>query len=89
MSVNTLREKLADQEHDRWSRWMRYMFGCGTLNPDGTWTMPADKVNRWRVQAQTTYAGLTEREKESDRAEADNTMALIREYLPAEVDPVP
>ena len=57
----------ADIEHEIWSSWMRYMFTCGTFNDDGTWTMPADKVERWQLQMDTAYSELTEREKESDR----------------------
>jgi hypothetical protein len=74
-----LREQLADLEHARWSHWMRWMFDCGTTNADGTWTMPADKVERWQRQMNTPYAGLSEREKDSDRAEVDKTLALIEE----------
>jgi len=75
--TDQLREALAAQEHARWSRWMRWMFDCGTYNPDGTWTMPADKVERWTRQMNTPYAELSEREKDSDREEADNTLSLL------------
>lgn len=44
------REALADLEHDRWSRWMRHQFSKGTFNDDGTWTMPAESVDRWKRQ---------------------------------------
>ncbi len=60
-------ELQADVEHEIWSSWMRYMFTCGTFNDDETWTMPSDKVERWRRQADTPYSELSEREKESDR----------------------
>jgi hypothetical protein len=33
--------------------------------------MPADKVERWQRQVGLKYSGLTEREKESDREQAD------------------
>ena len=87
--MDTLREQLADLEHIRWSMWMKYLFSVGVFNEDGTWTMPTWAVERWRRQMTIPYAQLTETEKDSDRKEADKTLAVIREYLPASVDPVP
>lgn len=73
-----MREKLADLEHDRWSGWMRYLFSKGTFNDDGTWTMPKWAVEHWQRQMNTPYAELSESEKESDRKEADKTLAVIK-----------
>ena len=75
--MSDLREALADLEHDRWSRWMLYMFSCGTVNDDSTWTMPAEKVAHWTRQMTTVYSDLSEHEKDSDRKEADHTLAVI------------
>ena len=75
-----LREALAAIEHERWSGWMLYMFSKGVLNVDGTWTMPTWAVERWTRQATTSYADLSEKEKESDRAEVDNTMTCLRSF---------
>lgn len=72
-----LRELLASLEHDRWSRWMSYLFTKGILNPGGSFTINADSVERWKRQLQTSYVDLSEQEKDSDRKEADNTLALI------------
>ena len=44
-----IREILADLCHRQWSGWMKYLFGKGTFNDDGTWTMPAWAVKRWGV----------------------------------------
>lgn len=79
--MSDLREKLADQEHERWSSWMIYMFSKGKLNNDGTWTMPEWAVERWSKQAGMKYGGLSEKEKDSDRKEADETIALIETQL--------
>lgn len=70
-------EALADQEHERWSHWMRYMFDQGQTDAFGNWTMPGTKYRRWARQMQTPYAELSEAEKESDRAEARKTLALL------------
>lgn len=87
--MDELREKLAAQEHERWSRWMRYLFEQGVIEVDGTWTMPAWAVVRWDGQMTTPYSELSEKEKDSDRKEADQTLVLIREHILASVEPVP
>ena len=61
-------EQLADQEHERWSGWMRYLFDH--------WTEEND--SRWKQQMITPYAELPEHSKESDRKEARKTMGIIR-----------
>ena len=76
--MSDLREKLADQEHDRWSRWMAYQFSKGEFNEDGSWTMPAGLVKRWQRQMTTSYNDLSETEKDSDRKEADATILLLQ-----------
>lgn len=70
------REQLAALCHEQWSGWIAYMFGKGTPNKDGTLTLPAWAVERWNRQRTTTYAELSEAEKDSDRAEADKFLAL-------------
>jgi hypothetical protein len=74
-------EILADIEHERWSKWMRYMFECGVLNQDGSWIMPADKVERWMRQMNTPYAELSDREQNSDRDEVRNTLRALIKWL--------
>jgi hypothetical protein len=73
-----LREKIAELCHDQWSGWMCYLFRFGTTNDDGTFTMDAEKVARWRRQASMRYDELPEFEKDSDRKEADKFLRLMR-----------
>lgn len=74
-----VREALAAYSHDSaWGGWMRYMISKGALNEDGTWTMPVWAVERWTRQMNTPYADLPELEKESDRAEADKMIAIMK-----------
>ena len=72
-----IREQLAEYAHNAWAGWLQYQFSKAELNADGTWTMPAWAVERWRRQMNTPYAALPELEKESDREEADKMLAII------------
>lgn len=62
---------------------MRWQFSVGTFNEDGTWTMPAEKVERWQRQMNTPYAQLPENEKEGDREQADKILKVIEFITPA------
>lgn len=75
---NREREALADVQHDIWADWMRWLFQCGTFNEDGSFTIPAAKVVRWQRQIMTEYAKLSEKEKDSDREQADKVLAVLR-----------
>jgi hypothetical protein len=72
-----LREKLAELCHSQWSGWMLYLFRFGIYNKDGTFTIAADKVERWWRQMKTPYGELSEKEKESDRKEADKFLEVL------------
>ncbi len=79
---NELREQLAGVQHAIWAHWMRYMFSCGTFSPEtGNWIMPADKALRWERQMNTDYSELTERERNSDRDQADKVLAVLAPVL--------
>ena len=76
---NKLREEVANLAHQQWSGWMEYLFSKGTLNDDGTWTMPKWAVERWTRQMNTPYEVLSESDQDSDRAEADKFLAVFRD----------
>jgi len=57
---------------------MKYMFSKMTMNEDGTATMPKWAVDRWSRQMNTKYSDMPESEKESDRAEADHILSIIK-----------
>lgn len=63
-------EQLASTQHEIWSHWMEYLFSVSEHHSDGSVTIPADKVERWRVQMCTDYYELNDAEKESDREQA-------------------
>ena len=72
-----MREELAATQHDIWAYWMGYLFGVCDENGDGSITIPERFVKRWKRQAVTHYAFLSEEEKESDRRQADKVLATL------------
>lgn len=58
---------------------MSYLFSHGIFNPDGSFTIPAEKVQRWQRQLTTPYDELPESEKNSDRDEAQFVLNILRE----------
>ena len=87
MTREELREALAAYAHESWSGWMEYLFTkCRTslhsflTGPRSETTIiHQDQVLRWKRQMQTPYADLSEKEKESDREQADKILALLSE----------
>lgn len=73
-----LREALADYAHVAWAGWMQYLLRFGEQHADGSFTIQADKVARWKRQMQTAYSMLSEAEKDSDRTEADVMLSIMR-----------
>lgn len=79
--ADELTELLAQYSHDvAWSGWMKFMFAQGTLGADGTWTMPADKVQRWTRQMNTPFKELQPKEQASDFEQAEAIRAVIRAH---------
>jgi hypothetical protein len=71
------RENVAAIQHEIWSHWMKYLFSTAIFNEDGSVTIAADKVIRWTKQLGTHYSQLSEKNKNSDRDQADKIIAII------------
>ena len=76
-------EYFADMEHERWSKWQKYMHSRlfeledvdnSTCCHDHLKILPTELWQRWERQIATPYAELSEAEKESDREQ-------VRPYL--------
>ena len=67
-------EKMAEIEHTRWSGWQEYLHSKCIKNEDGSLTIPSGYVENLVRLINTPYDKLTEKEKESDRAEAKNSL---------------
>lgn len=80
--MNKLREKLAELEHDQWAHWFLYhdkktQSFLVQSHVDAWYRRQAD-YQRWLHQANTPYAKLTEKEKDSDRKWADKVLAIVK-----------
>ena len=74
-------ELLAGFEHDRWSRWQKYLFSKCIVNNDGSLTIPKELVKRWNRQISTNYNSLTEQEKDSDKKETIRIIKCIEDKI--------
>lgn len=76
----TIRETLAEIQHEIWPHWMKYLFSVSSRNDDGSYTIPADKATRWLSQMSRSYTELGEEEKASDREQADKILAAFKGF---------
>jgi hypothetical protein len=75
--MDSIIELLANVQHQIWSHWMKYQFSVCQENPDGSITIPAEKVVRWKRQMNTDYPALSETEKASDRKQAEKIVQCL------------
>lgn len=74
-------DKLADYEHNRWSRWQKYLFSKCIFNKDGSLIIPKEYVDRWTRQMNTNYDNLSNEEKSSDIKEANRIIERIKDEV--------
>ena len=72
-----MRQKLAAVQHEIWSHWMKYLFSVCQHEPAGVEVILPNEAERWKRQMNTPYSELTEKEKESDRDQADKVIAVL------------
>ena len=71
-------EKLASLQHEIWAHWMECLFKVSIQNEDGSITIPAENVTRWKRQKNTKYTDLTAEEQKSDIEQAIKIIDLIK-----------
>jgi hypothetical protein len=76
MNDDELRELLADLVHEIWIHWMSHMFSQLEEDDLGM-VIQWDDYRRWKRQMKTNYHNLTEREKASDRKQANKIIAFL------------
>ncbi len=79
--MEDIKQNLAYIEHERWSKWMKYLFTKGIFNTDGSFTINADFVERWKRQSETPYNELPYNERESDIMEVNKTLRYISTWF--------
>jgi hypothetical protein len=80
-SFASLVEELAATEHQRWAHWQKYVHDKALRQPDGSLVLPADLVARWERQFNTSYADLTDEEKNSDREQVQKYLPILERWL--------
>lgn len=91
LQFSNLKEKLAEFAHNQRSGWMKYLFSkCYEVRLKTTLTDPYGEVNlvipkqeidKLKRQMNTEYNDLSEKEKNSDRKEADDIIKIFYELL--------
>jgi hypothetical protein len=77
-----LKEELADLAHKMWIHWMNHIFSvCCEPNCCGDVHMRGPEVSRWLRQMGTEYKDLSEKEKESDRVQAEKMLSIIEDWV--------
>lgn len=72
-----LREELSSISHEIWSHWMKYLF-TQCEDDDLGMVIDWDNTRHWQRQMNTLYADLSEREKDSDREQADKIIKVLK-----------
>lgn len=73
-----MREKLAALMHEIWGIWTNHIFQQSSWDRESdSLIIPGHLVERWSRQMGTCYDALSEKEKDSDRREADKVLALF------------
>lgn len=81
MSMNkTILETFAALAHESWAGWTRYMLKC-LDSPERE-----EHIARWKRQMDTPYEYLSEKEKDSDRAEAKKYLSVVFQMLTNWID---
>lgn len=83
-TLEQLREKLAEIEHERWADWQRWMHTKFVEHSDGKGKfvcLPTEIFSAWQRQLETDYADLSDREKASDMEQVDRYWPLILDLI--------
>ena len=71
------REGLAQYAHVAWTGWMGHIFKRCETTDHGALMIPKEWVERWQRQMDTHYVDLSDKEKDSDRVEADRMLKVM------------
>lgn len=71
------REVMAAKVHNIWCSWMKSVFDRSAQQNDGCVVIPKGLVERWQRQIATSYDKLSDQEKISDQAIADDIINIF------------
>ncbi|HEC61373.1 MAG TPA: hypothetical protein ENI27_03875 [bacterium] len=71
-----IREKLAQYAHDSWSRYIHHLLSKCSVDWHGNHWIPPEYAEQLTREMETPYEFLSEKEKDSDRMEADRMLAV-------------
>ena len=70
-------EVVAEECHKQWAGWTEYLLSKCLPIPSGNLVLGLEWKDRWMRQVNTSYAELSEPEKDSDRREARKILASL------------
>lgn len=70
--MKATREVMAAKVHNIWCSWMKSVFDRSVKQSDGSVIIPKGLAERWQRQIATSYDKLSNQEKISDQAVADD-----------------
>ncbi len=71
MATKSMREDLAELEHDQWVAWSKQIAATEKISPE--------RLARWK-KLWVPYSQLTESYKDDDRKWADKVLAILSKY---------
>lgn len=78
-SEQSVREKLAAIEHERWADWQAWVHKIINEGVEGT-TLE-QFIERWERQINTPYADLSQAEKDSDLVQVDRYWPIVQHFV--------
>lgn len=79
--TDSLFEQLAAIEHERWADWQKYLHSKTEYSViSDSHFIPQVLFRQWERQIATSYADLSEEEKESDRVQVRRYWGLVASY---------
>jgi hypothetical protein len=73
-------EAIARIQHEIWSHWVKYLISVSKENEDGSYTIPWDKIDKWKRQSKKPYARLLPQEQKASLEQAQKIVQSLIEF---------
>lgn len=74
-------QELANEEHKKWARFMRYVLSKCDRDSGGNFIVPARFVYKWIKQGISPFDALEDTEREKYKIEARKTLQIISRHF--------